>query len=177
MRMIYLCHNARKCNVLLHVVAVHCAHTLQRAAPCVLSSTVGPLPVQRASCCRLLGSQHKPCATGGMLPLSATLATNSIFAAFQDSSKLKALLHGHSYTAHAIGCSAAVTALDLYLNPGSNPNLQSNSETTGKPCLQPLWDEKLVDQLSKHDRIRKVVALGRHLLSTIYPSVILLYLC
>ena len=92
--------------------------------------------------------------------MSATLATNSVFDAFQDSSKLKALLHGHSYTAHAIGCSAGVTALELYLNPETNPNLQPASGFEDQPCLQQLWDVDLVNQLSKHDRVHKVVALG-----------------
>ena len=123
---------------------------------------------------------------GGMLPLSATLATNSTFEAFQHDSKLKALLHGHSYTAHAIGCSAANTALDLYTNPACNPNFpqtrtqavslaetQTRAETAAGtqakieaeseaevPSLLELWDEQIVEQLSRHDRVQKVVALG-----------------
>lgn len=36
--------------------------------------------------------------------------------------QLDALLHGHSYTAHAIGCSAAVTALRSYKDPTQNAN-------------------------------------------------------
>lgn len=99
-----------------------------------------------------------------MLPLSATLASSATFEAFQDKSKLKALLHGHSYTAHAIGCSAAVTALDLYTNPNSNPNYVASSEHTSMPCIQQLWDHQLVDQLSRHDRVQKLVAIGMLLL-------------
>lgn len=106
------------------------------------------------------------CYAGGMLPLSATLASNSVFEAFQDKSKLKALLHGHSYTAHAIGCSAAVTALDLYTDPKANPNYRAGSEQSDLPCLQQLWDSQLVDQLSRHDRVQKLVALGKSLLRT-----------
>lgn len=94
------------------------------------------------------------------MPLSATLASNSVFEAFQDKSKLKALLHGHSYTAHAIGCSAAVTALDLYTNPDSNPNYISGQSPTSQPRLQQLWGSQLVDQLSRHNKVKKVVALG-----------------
>lgn len=97
---------------------------------------------------------------GGMLPLSATLATNSIFTAFQDDSKLKALLHGHSYTAHAIGCSAAVTALDMYTDPACNPNLCKTHGENGCSHLVELWDEKLVHQLSEHKRVQKLVVLG-----------------
>ena len=104
--------------------------------------------------------RHIYLCAGGMLPLSATLASNSVFEAFEDKSKLKALLHGHSYTAHAIGCSAAVTALGLYTDPKANPNYQAGSEHSALPCLQQLWDTQLVDQLSRHDRVQKVVALG-----------------
>ena len=98
---------------------------------------------------------------GGMLPLSATLATNSIFEAFQHDSKLKALLHGHSYTAHAIGCSAAVTALDLYTDPTCNPNLREPDQQTASLSLVELWDEQIVDQLSRHARVQKLTVLGR----------------
>ena len=98
---------------------------------------------------------------GGMLPLSATLATNSIFEAFQHDSKLKALLHGHSYTAHAIGCSAAVTALDLYTDPTCNPNLREPDQQTASLSLVELWDEQLVNQLSRHARVQKLTVLGR----------------
>ncbi len=95
-----------------------------------------------------------------MLPLSATLATNSIFEAFQDDSKLKALLHGHSYTAHAIGCSAGVTALDMYTDPACNPNLPESHQQTEPPSLMDLWDKQLVDELSRHARVQKLVVLG-----------------
>ncbi|KAL0037506.1 hypothetical protein WJX77_000433 [Trebouxia sp. C0004] len=98
--------------------------------------------------------------TGGMLPLSATLATNSIFEAFQHDSKLKALLHGHSYTAHALGCSAGVTALDLYIDPACNPNLLEPDQQTASLSLVELWDEQIVDQLSKHARVQKLTVLG-----------------
>lgn len=99
--------------------------------------------------------------SGGMLPLSATLATNSIFEAFQDDSKLKALLHGHSYTAHAIGCSAAVTALDMYTDPACNPNLHEADQQKASPCLVGVWDEQTVDRLSRHARVQQLVVLGR----------------
>lgn len=37
--------------------------------------------------------------------------------------QLDALLHGHSYTAHAVGCSSAVISLQYFSNPAKNPNL------------------------------------------------------
>lgn len=45
--------------------------------------------------------------TGGLLPLCTTLASESIFDAFLSPEKSDALLHGHSYTAHAVGCDVA----------------------------------------------------------------------
>jgi len=42
---------------------------------------------------------------------------------FRGQEKSDGLLHGHSYTAHPIGCSVAIAALDAYKDPESNPNL------------------------------------------------------
>ena len=107
---------------------------------------------------------------GGMLPLSATLATNSCFEAFQHDSKLQALLHGHSYTAHAVGCGVANTALNMYTDPTCNPNLETqlSSNQTEISHLRELWDDSLVDQLSRHERVQKLVVLGIHLINPLY---------
>jgi dethiobiotin synthetase/adenosylmethionine--8-amino-7-oxononanoate aminotransferase len=45
------------------------------------------------------------------LPLAATLASRSIFEAFLSDRKVDALLHGHSYTAHPVGCAVALRAV------------------------------------------------------------------
>ena len=37
--------------------------------------------------------------------------------------QLQALLHGHSYSGHAIGCQAAITSLKWFSNPETNKNL------------------------------------------------------
>ncbi|KAL4451869.1 hypothetical protein ABPG75_007531 [Micractinium tetrahymenae] len=66
--------------------------------------------------------------TGGLVPLSATLATDAVFKAFEGDSKMHALLHGHSYTAHPIGCAAGTAALQLYRDPALNPNLCTPEE-------------------------------------------------
>jgi adenosylmethionine-8-amino-7-oxononanoate aminotransferase len=42
--------------------------------------------------------------TAGMVPLAVTLARDEVFHAFDGDSKAQALLHGHSYTAHPLGC-------------------------------------------------------------------------
>ncbi|EMS50925.1 Biotin synthase [Triticum urartu] len=61
--------------------------------------------------------------TGGIVPLAATVTTEAVFEAFKSDSKLTALLHGHSYTAHAMGCSAAVKAIQWFRDPSTNSNL------------------------------------------------------
>ncbi|KAL5339761.1 pyridoxal phosphate-dependent transferase [Aspergillus crustosus] len=50
--------------------------------------------------------------TGGLVPLCTTLASEDIFSAFSSPEKRDALLHGHSYTAHAVGCQVAVDSLE-----------------------------------------------------------------
>ncbi|GAM83296.1 hypothetical protein ANO11243_012830 [Dothideomycetidae sp. 11243] len=53
--------------------------------------------------------------TGGLLPLAATVASKGIYNAFLSKDKADALLHGHSYTAHAMGCSVACSSIRKYV--------------------------------------------------------------
>ncbi|XP_021808925.1 bifunctional dethiobiotin synthetase/7,8-diamino-pelargonic acid aminotransferase, mitochondrial [Prunus avium] len=93
--------------------------------------------------------------TGGTVPLAATLATNAVFDSFIGDSKLKALLHGHSYSAHAIGCTAAAKSIRWFKDSQRNPNITSKGS-----LLSELWDDKLVYQISSHPAIQRVVVLG-----------------
>jgi adenosylmethionine-8-amino-7-oxononanoate aminotransferase len=52
--------------------------------------------------------------TGGHMPLAATLASKDIFDAFLGEEHEKALMHGPTFMAHAIGCAAANASLDLF---------------------------------------------------------------
>lgn len=68
------------------------------------------------SSAKLLGvhpdiSVHAKLLTGGLIPLAATVASKSIFRCFESDDKSDALLHGHSYTAHAVGCQVAIESL------------------------------------------------------------------
>jgi adenosylmethionine-8-amino-7-oxononanoate aminotransferase len=51
--------------------------------------------------------------TGGCLPLAATLVTEGIHASFLSEDRGRALLHGHSYTANALACAAALESLAI----------------------------------------------------------------
>lgn len=78
-------------------------------------------------------------------------------------SKAQALLHGHSYTAHPIGCAAAIHALKVFT---SNPNLCSPEKNSNckceSPCgrLLPLWDDRQVQEISHLQNVKGVFALG-----------------
>ncbi len=53
--------------------------------------------------------------TGGYLPLSATLTTESIYRAFLGKyEEFKAFFHGHTYSANPLACAAAIANLDLF---------------------------------------------------------------
>lgn len=49
--------------------------------------------------------------TGGLVPLSTTMASEDIFNVFRSTEKVDALLHGHSYTAHPIGCQVGIESI------------------------------------------------------------------
>jgi adenosylmethionine-8-amino-7-oxononanoate aminotransferase len=51
--------------------------------------------------------------TGGFLPMSLTVCSEAIYAAFYSDDPLKTLYHGHSYTANPLGCAAALASLQL----------------------------------------------------------------
>lgn len=51
--------------------------------------------------------------TGGYLPLAATLTTAEVFDAFRGGPE-RAFHYGHSYSASALGCAAALASLDLF---------------------------------------------------------------
>ena len=52
--------------------------------------------------------------TGGMLPLSAVLTTDAVYAAFYDDRTVHGFLHSHSYTGNPLACRAALAVLDTF---------------------------------------------------------------
>lgn len=55
--------------------------------------------------------------TGGYLPLSATLATEEVFAAFLgEYAEFKSFFHGHTYTGNPLACAVALATLDVFEN-------------------------------------------------------------
>ncbi|MBF0214322.1 MAG: adenosylmethionine--8-amino-7-oxononanoate transaminase [Magnetococcales bacterium] len=52
--------------------------------------------------------------TGGFLPMAVTVAREGIYEAFLGETFDRALAHGHSFTANALGCAAALASLSLF---------------------------------------------------------------
>jgi bifunctional dethiobiotin synthetase / adenosylmethionine---8-amino-7-oxononanoate aminotransferase len=117
--------------------------------------------------------------TGGLVPLCTTTASDDIFSAFLSDEKAEALLHGHSYTAHAIGCNVANKSLatmekmekdgkwDVYKDSwrGSakkerGPSVQDNVKEAKLRTVWSMWGPEFVTGISKLQRVEHVVTLG-----------------
>lgn len=53
--------------------------------------------------------------TGGMFPMSVTLATDAIYQSFWSEERARALFHGHTFTGNPVGCAMALESLELTL--------------------------------------------------------------
>ena len=110
--------------------------------------------------------------TGGLVPLSITLTNDSIYRAFLGDTKVEALLHGHSYTAHAVGCEVSNEALSLLekLSNGSEDwknakrkwkgtadDVANSGEKTG---FWSLWDPGFIAQLGGLAIVEEVMTMG-----------------
>jgi adenosylmethionine-8-amino-7-oxononanoate aminotransferase len=91
--------------------------------------------------------------TGGYLPLSVTLTTDDIYAAFYDDYEmLRAFLHSHSYTGNPLGCSAALATLDIF---AEDKIIDANRDTARKlaEVAAPLADHPHVAEVRQHGMI------------------------
>ena len=52
--------------------------------------------------------------SGGYLPLSIVLTTDTVYGAFYDDATSRGFLHSHSYTGNALACRAALATLDIF---------------------------------------------------------------
>lgn len=88
--------------------------------------------------------------TGGVFPLSATLATEELFEAFHSTDRRRAFFHGHTFTAHPVGCAIALASLDL-------------CEQRGTPRLLSAIGERIhrhLEPLAGHESVRNLRHLG-----------------
>lgn len=114
-------------------------------------------------------SVHAKLLTGGLIPLAVTLASKEIFDAFLSCEKSDALLHGHSYTAHPIGCHVAETSVRMMMdmeNGGDWTSFQTLWQTTPTASettnhhLWSYWSLNLIQDLSCAKNVESVFAIG-----------------
>jgi adenosylmethionine-8-amino-7-oxononanoate aminotransferase len=75
--------------------------------------------------------------TAGYFPLAITATTNKVFDAFLgDYSENKQFYHGHTFTGNPIGCTAALSNLDLYHKTNLIRQIRRNSKYLGKRLQQ-----------------------------------------
>jgi dethiobiotin synthetase/adenosylmethionine--8-amino-7-oxononanoate aminotransferase len=102
--------------------------------------------------------------TGGVLPLAVTMTSDRIFQAFNSDNKVDALLHGHSYTAHAVGCQVASATLDMIdeLAKGDQWAIANRKwAPAGAPSkVWSFWDPDFLTSLSRLDIVDETMALG-----------------
>ncbi len=91
--------------------------------------------------------------SGGYLPLSIVLSSDTIYQAFLDESVNRAFLHSHSYTGNPLACRAALATLDIF---AEDDVLAVNQQKSAKirAALAPLADHPQV----KHLRQRGMIA-------------------
>ncbi|KZF26862.1 PLP-dependent transferase [Xylona heveae TC161] len=138
----------------------------------------------RASSSAFLGvhpdvSIHAKLLTGGVVPLCVTVASEPIFNAFDSAEKTDALLHGHSYTAHPIGCKVAEKSLQTmneldktghwdvfkldWIAPSNIEAESGDIKLHTEECptgVWSVWSKDFVTSLSLHDKVRGVFAIG-----------------
>ena len=102
--------------------------------------------------------------TGGLVPLAVTLASESIFEAFWGDSKASALLHGHSYTAHAVGCEVANETLKMIQTLKTSQAWKDAqamwSQVESSKAVWSFWDPGFVDAVSQLPAVKTTMALG-----------------
>lgn len=124
---------------------------------------------------------HAKLLTGGLVPLCVTLASEAVFDSFGSDRKTDALLHGHSYTAHAVGCQVAVESLgemirmeesgawDWAKSTGGDQRMQSAKD--GDQIVWSVWSSDFVGQISRNTaKVTGTWALGSVLVIKMRPE-------
>ena len=75
--------------------------------------------------------------TAGYLPMAATAATESVYAAFLSADRRKTFFHGHSYTANPLACAVGLASLDVFRDEGVLDRI-GRLETQLRAGLEPL---------------------------------------
>ena len=90
--------------------------------------------------------------SGGYLPLSIVLTTDTVYEAFYDDATARGFLHSHSYTGNALACRAALATLDIF---AEDDVLATNRVRAGKlaAAFVPLAEHPQVSHLRQRGMI------------------------
>lgn len=88
--------------------------------------------------------------TGGYLPLSAVLTTDTVYAAFYQDDIAQGFLHSHSYTGNPLACRAALAVLDIF---ESEHTLDTNRQKS-------VVFSGLLSEVTRHPRVQHFRNLG-----------------
>lgn len=88
--------------------------------------------------------------TAGFLPMSVTVASEAIYAAFLGENFDRALIHGHSFTANPLGCAAALASLQVF----------EDEQTLAKLPQIEAWHRQGLVQLAGHPAVQRVRVTG-----------------
>ncbi len=88
--------------------------------------------------------------TGGVLPLGLTVTTQKIFDAFLSPERVKAFLHGHSFTGNPLACAAACASLDIF----------EQESTWKKIALISSMNKAFGNKMKEHASIEEIRIMG-----------------
>ncbi len=90
--------------------------------------------------------------SGGYLPLSIVLTTDTVYRSFYDDATARGFLHSHSYTGNALACRAALATLDIF---AADDVLQANRHRAAQlaAALAPLGEHPQVRHLRQRGMI------------------------
>jgi len=88
--------------------------------------------------------------TAGMFPLSITSCSQKVFDAFLSDEVSKGFFHAHTFSAHPLGCAAALAGLDI---------LQSQEILERRTYIES-EHQKFVAQIKNHPKVKNARSLG-----------------
>lgn len=87
--------------------------------------------------------------TGGVMPLSAVLTTDEVYAAFWDDRTTHGFLHSHSYTGNPLACRAALAVLDTFAQRDADGH-----DVLARNAIAARRFTQLAEPLTCHPRIK-----------------------
>ena len=107
--------------------------------------------------------------TGGYLPLSVTLTTQTVYEAFYDEyENLTAFLHSHSYTGNALACAAALATIQILETENTLETNKAKSQLIAELC-SPLMDHPHVAEVRQTGMITAIEICENKQTKTPYP--------